>query len=382
MKRITCAGAAVVALAASLAMTGCLKSSTAPPGGDAANSVTVLISGDTNIQDLWQKALIPGFEKANPGKKINITFDLHGANDQQNLGKLSAAVKSGNDPSFDLIEGGFVNQAAQAKLLEPESDSNLSALSKVPKTLVTQGLGAGVPYRASSVLLAYNTKNVSSPPKTLAELLAWIKAHPGKFAYNSPKSGGSGGAFVATVLDANMDAATQQKMRVSYDESLESAWDPGFKQLKSLNPYVYGKGVYPNGNDAVLNLMSTGEIDVAPVWSDQFLSGQKNGQIPATVKVTQISNPSFTGGGAYLGLAKTSTHKELAQKVLEYVLTAESQTSIASDIAGYPVIPLADLPADVQKRFADAKPDQLRTGFFANFSNDVNSKWDQKVPGK
>jgi len=385
MKRRTLlrvAGATVGGMAAGVGLSGCVKSSTQTTGSDGQTAVTVLISADTNIQDLWQKSLIPGFTAAHPDIAVNINFDLHGEHDSQNLAKLSASVQGKTDPGFDLIDGGFVSQAAEAKLLEPQSASTLPALSTVPETLVAQGKGAGVPYRASSVLLAYNGAKVSDPPKTLDDLLEWVKTHPGRFAYNSPKSGGSGSAFVATVLDANMPTDVQQKMRVAYDQDLEKHWDAGFAVLRSLNPHVYGKGVYPNGNAQVLELLGGGEIDLAPVWSDQFLTGQTNGQIADTVKVTQISNPTFTGGGSYLGLASTSQHKEAAQKLLEYVLGAEAQTKIANDIAGYPVIPLTELPEDVQKRFADTKPDQLRPGYYSEFSNDMNNLWDSKVPGQ
>lgn len=385
MKRRTFAAAALAA-PASLMLSGCLKSSNNSSGGSGGgggggskSSLTVLLGDDTNIQDLWNKALIPGFAKSNPDADISIEFDLHGEHAEQNLAKLSAAVKQNKSPGFDITDED-VTQAAQAGLLVKENASTLPALADVPSTLIKQGYGAGVPYRASSVLLAYNTKTVSSPPKTLADLLAWIKAHPGKFTYCTPKSGGSGGAFVTTVLDANMPAKIAHKMRVGYQAKLEKYWDTGFKVLRGLDQYVYQKGVYPNGNNQVLDLLANGQIDMAPVWSDQFITGKKTGQIPKTVDVAQISNPSFTGGGAYLGVVKTSPNTDLAHKVLEYVLSPDAQTLIAQQIAGYPVIPLSKLPESVRKKFAAAKPAQLRPSYFSQFGNDMNNQWDKKVP--
>ena len=61
---------------------------------------------------------------------------------------------------------------------------------------------------------------------------------------------------------------------------------------------------------------------MAPVWSDQFLSGQKSGQIPDRIKVTQISNPSFTGGAAYIGVTKASKNPDLAMKFADFILDA------------------------------------------------------------
>lgn len=381
--------AVVLALTTPIALAGCAKSASDVQNqqaggatGGGAQSVTVLISADTNIQNLWEKKLIPGFTKANPDITVRTNFDLHGEHDAQNLAKLSAAVKGDKDVGFDLIDAGFVRQAADSDLLEPQNASTLPALQDVNATLVEAGKGHGVPYRASSVLLAYNTKTVNAPPKTLTDLLAWIKAHPGKFAYNSPKSGGSGQSFAATVLDANMDKAASDTLRTSVDKEAMAQWDKGFAVLASLNPFVYGKGVYPNGNSQVLELLSSGQIDMAPVWSDMFVTAKTNGQIPETVDVTQISDPSFTGGASYLGVAKTTQHKEAAQKLLEYVLTPAAQADIASEIAGTPVTPINRLPADIQKKFEGTDPETMRPMYYSEVANDLNNQWDQKVPGQ
>ena len=382
MKRLT----TVVALGAvtALALTGCAKKS----GGDTAASsagkatVRVLISGDTNVQDLWTKGIVPGFEKANPNISVNIELDLHGEHDSQNLAKIAAAVKGNSDSGMDLIDGGFVVQAAQAGLLVPADRSMLSGLSDVSPDIIKAGGGGGIPYRGSSVLLAYNATKVANPPQTLAALLTWIKANKGQFTYNSPKSGGSGGSFVTTVLDSFLSPAYQATLRTTYDQTLEAKWDKGFAELKSLNPYVYQSGVYPNGNAQVLQLLSAGSISMAPVWSDQFISGQKSGQIPATIKATQIADPSFTGGAAYLGIPKNSTNKDAALKLANYVLTPAAQNVIATQIAGYPVIPLDKLPAQTQEIFKAAHPDTLRPAYFSQVNNDMNKAWDDKVPGK
>jgi len=232
------------------------------------------------------------------------------------------------------------------------------------------------------VLLAYDSKTVPTPPKTLDDVLAWIKAHPGKFTYNTPNSGGSGQSFVTTVLDKFVPPEDRAKMETSYAKDLEKDWDPGFALLASLNPYIYQKGVYPNGNDQILSLLSSGQISMAPVWSDQFINGQKNGQIPPTARYTQISNPSLTGGAAYLGIPKSSPRQEAALKLANWVLTPEAQVLMINTLAGYPVINLAKLPPKVQDQFKDTGSNDLRLTYFSSMNSDLNNLWAQKVPGK
>ncbi|MFF0264063.1 extracellular solute-binding protein [Kribbella sp. NPDC004536] len=384
MKLRTAFGAAAAITAAALALSGCAQKSTATQGGGAGDvkTVRVFISGDTNIQKLWTDDLGPAFEKANPGYKVQITLDLHGEHDAQTMAKLSASVAQKKDPGFDLVDGGFVAKASAANLLDPVEESKFSTLNDIPADVVKAGGTGGIPYRGSSVLLAYDSKAVPAPPKTLDDLLAWIKANPGKFTYNSPKSGGSGGAFVATVLDKYVPADARQKMTVGYDKGLESNWDQGFATLHGLNPYVYQKGVYPNGNQQVLDLLANGQISMAPVWSDQFTTAVANGAIPSTVKAAQISDPSFTGGAAYLGVPASSPSKDAAVKLADFVLQPAQQAMIVKDISGYPAISLAKLPPELQSKWANANTDNLRKGYFDSMTKDLNNLWDQKVPGK
>ncbi|MDQ0029408.1 extracellular solute-binding protein [Arthrobacter bambusae] len=296
--------------------------------------------------------------------------------------KLTSATEQNKEADFDLVDGGFVPKASAANLLTPVSSQTISALNDVPQDVLKAGGTGGIPYRGSAVLLAYDTKTVATPPKTLDDLLAWIKANPGKFTYNSPKSGGSGGAFVATVLDKFVPADARAKMTVGYEKDLEKYWDQGFATLKDLNSSVFQNGVYPNGNQQTLDLLAKGQISMAPVWSDQFITGLTNGQIPSTVRATQISNPSFTGGAAYLGIPKSSPHQEAALKLANFVLSPDAQTMIIKDMSGFPAISLDKLPADVKDKFKDADTNNLRKGYFDQMGKDLNNLWDQKVPGQ
>jgi putative spermidine/putrescine transport system substrate-binding protein len=149
-----------------------------------------------------------------------------------------------------------------------------------------------------------------------------------------------------------------------------------------LNPYVFQKGVYPNGNNGTLELLQSGQIEMAPVWSDQFLSGQKTGTIPKSAKVAQISNPTFTGGAVGVGVTAASTKKDQAFKLANWLLEPAQQAKIAEQIAGYPAISVSKLPASVQAQFKDAKPDQLRPTYNTDHGNDIKNLWDQNVPGK
>lgn len=370
-----------VAAVGVLALAGCSSN-----GGSASNTskkaLRVFISGGANIQDLWVKSLIPAFQKDNPGYTVKVTLDLHGEHDTQTIAKLTSATQQNKDPGFDLVDAGFVTQAAKAGLLTPGSATNIPNLKNVPAATLTAGGTGGIPYRGSSVLLAYNATTVKTPPKTTDDLLAWIKAHPGKFTYNTPSTGGSGQSFVTTVLDKYVPADARAKMVTGYEKGLESYWDQGFKELASLNPYIYQKGLYPNGNVATIDLLGSGQIDMTPIWSDMLLTGLKSGQLPATTKYTQISDPSLTGGAAYLGIPKTSTHQEGALTLANWLLTPPAQELMVTSVAGYPVVNLDLLSPTLQATFKGTDSGHLRLTYFASMTQDLNNLWAQRVPGK
>jgi putative spermidine/putrescine transport system substrate-binding protein len=374
--------ALAVVAAAGIVLTGCATSSATGATDSSSKKLTVFLSADTNIQDLWQKTLIPAFEKANPGYTVSVDFDLHGLHDQQTVAKLTAATVQKKDPGYDLVDAGFVSQIAASGLLTKVGAEAVPGIKDVPADVLKAGGNGGIPYRGSSVVLAYDTKAVPTPPKTLDDLLGWIKANPGKFTYNSPDSGGSGQAFVTTVLDKTIPADTRTKMATGYAPETETAWADGLSTLAGLNPYVYQSGVYPNGNNQVLDLLSSGQISMAPVWSDQFVTGKKNGQIPANISYTQISDPSFTGGASYLGIPSASPRQAGAEKLVSWLLSSDGQALVSDSISGYPVIALDKLPAKVQDLFKDADIAHLRPTYFATMAADLNKQWAQKVPGK
>lgn len=341
-----------------------------PTGSDG---FTLASGGDVNIQNLWQKDLIPAWEKVCPNTKITFTFDTHSANANLEVAKIGAAIKAGEPVPVDVTDD-FSLAAQQAGLTEPITAAEIPSIPKVSPTAMAAVKSAAVPYRASSVLLAYNSSNVTDPPKTLAALLTWIKANPGKFTYNSPNTGGSGQNFVETVIDSKIPAGVLTQMQTAYTPELDSNFAPGLAVLKGLTPSVY-QNTYPNGNQAVLDLLSKGEIEMAPVWSDQFLSAQQSGQLDKKIKVTQISDPSLNGSPAYLAIIKSSTHVKAAQTFIDWVLLPAQQAQIVTTIAGFPAIPISDVPASVQGAFAGIDTQNLRPNLESKTGADLQKQW-------
>jgi putative spermidine/putrescine transport system substrate-binding protein len=377
------ATAAAAATSAPAATATTAPAAAAAPASGGAVTLNHYLSGDVNIRDLWLKSLIPAYQKASPSVTINLVFDEHGSADATTFDRIAAAKKASKVSGVDTWEtGGFLQQGGDTGLIVKLSEQLVPNLAKVPANVLGQYNSYGVPYRGSSVVLAYNSKNVANPPTTLDDLLAWIKANPGQFTYNPPDKGGSGSAFVTRVLKTGISDSDEKLFETGYDQSKESEWDKGWGTLKDLAPSIYNQGnqaFYPQGNVPVLQTLGKGAINVAPVWSDQGLQYLAQNLLPPEVKLTQIS-PAFSGGGAFVGVVADSPNKEAAYAYLNWLLTPDPQQIIINTIKGYPGLDWKYMPADVQARFADVAKD-FSFGFSSKFGSDLNQQWYEKVAG-
>lgn len=347
------------------------------PASSSDAALTVYISGDVNIQNLWQNQLIPLYRKAHPNVTFNVVFSAHGINDNATIARLAAGVKAHQSSGMDILEGLSVDQLAAAHLVTHLTKREIPMMAHIDPSLLQQISYDGLPYRASSVVLAYNAQFVHNPPQTLGQLIAWIKANPGKFTYNSPNTGGSGDAFVRAVVASRIAAKDRPLLVTSQAKSLESTWAPGLKLLHDLGPSVYRKGFYPNGNTATLNLLASQSIWLAPVWSDQSLSALAQHQLPSTVKLMQIQ-PPFSGGPADLSIPANSPNKQAAEAFLNWVLTPAPQTIIVNQLHGYPGIEWKYMPTAVQKRYASIAS-AYATGWNSFYSDDLHQQWQTQV---
>jgi putative spermidine/putrescine transport system substrate-binding protein len=218
----------------------------------------------------------------------------------------------------------------------------------VPPQVEAQADGYGVAYRSSAVTLAYNSQQVKTPPKTLNDLLAWIKANPGKFTYCQPQDGGTGDNFVALVLESVMP--DKSVLNKPFSTAFTKSWSKAWTILKGLEPYLYQHGFHPNGNIPVLNLLAKGTLTMGTAWSDQGMSYLDKGLLPSYIKLTQIT-PPFPGGPSFMSVPKLAQNPAGARALINFILSPVEQAKVAEAIEGFPAIDFKYVPASVVKHF-------------------------------
>ena len=330
------------------ALTGCGGGSSKDSnGGDSASggksTVTLWATGSDNVRSIFEK-LTEDFNTNSEYKdqyQVELQFMLSGTGAQGLADMVAAAGKAGQtNTDYDIVDWSGDDLAKIMSKIGEESFVKLDK-SKIPNAASVEAKSAvaqdyAQPYRGTTVILAYDSEKVPTPPKTMDELVEWMKANPGRFAYNAPGTGGAGDSFARTSVYNFLP----EEAITSGDEKWVGEWDKGFEFLKSIHPYMYKSGgsiVYPNKNQGTLDLLNQGEIDMCPNWADMVLSQRAQGAIKDTIKITQI-DPSLTGSLQTLTIPTFGSNEEGAYAFMNYMLSEQAQQIMVNDMAAIPLI--------------------------------------------
>ncbi|MBQ8971754.1 MAG: extracellular solute-binding protein [Clostridia bacterium] len=309
-------------------------------------TVTVWTSGSQNVQDLFT-ALADAYN-AQPDAKYTATiqFILSGTGDESLSSRIAAAYQTGQtNTDFDLLADNtssfqtYVDEAGSEDLFIAYDPEKIPGLDNVTVTPVIMP-DKLVPYRCTTVVFAYDSERIPADelPHTWDELTDWIAAHPGRFAYNEPDTGGAGSSFVLSAI-----------YRFIEDESAKTSNDPkwvdesaaGFEWLVNLHPNLYatgGKVLYPNKNQGTLDLLINKEVDIIPAWADQILTNVANGTLPETTSMYQLDDAPLTGSDVSFGIPSIGSNPDGAQDFISFVISPEGQKICLENMKAIPVI--------------------------------------------
>ena len=364
-------------------------SSNADNGGETAEAVKdvqVWATGSDNVRQVFEK-LVEDFNTNSEYAgtyEANLNFILSGTGGGTLADQLVAAYRAGQTESeFDVSDLGDDDLTKILSLTDENilQDLDMSLIPNAEGITAEPVAAKGKiqPYRGTTVILAYNSDTVPEDevPTTMDELVEWIKAHPGRFAYNTPGTGGAGDSFVRTAIYNFID---DPSALMSDDPKWEEQWDEGFAFLKDLHPYMYKSGdtiVYPNKNQGTLDLLTQGEIDMCPNWADMVLSQRKAGTVPEKIKITTIE-PSFTGSVQGIAVPSYSGNKEGGFAFIDYLLSPEAQTILVQDMAAIPLVTEGvDLTGAEELMSMDVS--NFRTQALGDLVTDLNARWDEEI---
>ena len=352
----------------------------APAAGSGKQAITLYTTSDTNITDWLQNTIIPAFLAKYPQYEMQVV-DAGDPGVDPIVKRALAGLQTGGDPQVELMEGDprDFKDAMDAGLWYTPTVADIPNMTNLIKEAQVTELA--VPYRGSQVLLAYNSSEVPEDevPTTFAELLAWIKANPGKFVYCRPDKGGSGSGFVVrAVYEASGNDPTVWVN--PFNQALvDQHYPKAIELLQEIHPFVYDEGAYPAGNNPTLELFSSGEVSMVAAWSDQALQGIKRGTLPETTKLAQFTDLPMFGGYQQLMIPKNAANLQGAKDFLNFMLSTEMQTSVVEDIGGFPAVQLETLSEELQQQFRGVITKTVPSWPGGDYGTALNKAWYEKV---
>ena len=221
--------------------------------------------------------------------------------------------------------------------------------------------GLEAPWGMAQLTFFADAKRVPNPPRSMTELLAFAKAHPGRVSYPRPPDFHGVTFLKQALLEVNPER--RALYQAVTPEAFTHATAPLWTFLDALHPHLWRAGKqFPQNAAAVRQMMADGELLLAFTFNPNEAANEiAASQLPASVISYQFSSGSI-GNTHFLAIPFNARAKAGAQVLANFLLSPEAQARKA-DIAqwGDPtVLDVGKLPAAERARFAaKALPGQV-----------------------
>jgi multiple sugar transport system substrate-binding protein len=351
--RRTASAFTALAVAASMALTGCGRDSGSEAGPGASKAISdAKASGTINVWAMGTEGeklqdFVKEFEAANPDATVKVTaVPWEAAHD-----KISAAIASGKTPDASLIGTTWMGEFAKAGGLDPTPDGlvkDSDFYDGAWGSTVVGDTSYGVPWYVETRVLYYRTD--------LAKKAGWDKAPTtwdefSKFAADLRKAGvkypvslqpGQTGSWQSVLPfawsngakvtnDGGTDYSIDSPQMTEALDYYKSFFDKGYSQTRLLDPGElengFAKGTY---GSFISGPWHIGLVEDAGLTTDKYavapLPGKDSG--PGT---------SFTGGGD-LAVFKDAKNRDGAWKLVRWLSEAQTQSKWYDTVKDLPAV--------------------------------------------
>jgi putative spermidine/putrescine transport system substrate-binding protein len=322
-------GLVAATAAAALAATGCgapQGNTTAPQPASSvpakpASPVTLNILDVAGNLQLTQ-GMLDNFVKEHGDIISKITTSTGKAPDL--AGKLKAEEDAGH-LDIDVVLTGTDGLSAGIKgdlftKMTPDFNDRLTNMKNYTDPAakmqeLAQGYGVELVEYPSGPLLEYNPATVPNPPTTTDELLAWAKAHPGRFQYAVPKNSGPGRTFLMGLPYILGDKDPKDPV---------NGWDKTWAYLKDLGQYT---AAYESGTANTMTNIGKGTVDMIASTTGWDINPRVLGTVPDSVKITTLKGFHWVTDAQYAVVPKGVSNDKLSAiiNLLQYMLTPKQQ---------------------------------------------------------
>jgi putative spermidine/putrescine transport system substrate-binding protein len=196
------------------------------------------------------------------------------------------------------------------------------------------GYGITVTYYPSGPLLEYAPERVKDPPASTDDLLAWCKAHPGRFMYARPANSGPGRTLLMGLPYLLGDSNPKDPV---------NGWAKTWSYLKELNNYVE---YYPSGTTATMKEFGEGSRDLIASTTGWDINPRVLGIVPKSAEISVFKGLHWVTDAHYMAVPKGIAPEKLAVLLvlMGFLLQPEQQAATYDEDYFYPGPAVKDVP--------------------------------------
>ncbi|MQX38492.1 ABC transporter substrate-binding protein [Roseospira navarrensis] len=215
-----------------------------------------------------------------------------------------------------LLFGPYATDLPHWRVVDPEETPTVAVDFTVP----TEGYES--PWGMSQLTFAHDPARMPEPPATLADLGAWIRAHPGRFTYPALPDFLGSTVLKQMLHDLTPDPAVLARPMSDFDAVTAPLW----AWLAEMRPHLWREGrAFPRSGPEQRRLLADGEVDVYPSFHPSDASSAiAQGLIPPRVR-TFMFRGGMIGNTHFVAIPATSPAKAGALVVADFLMSPEAQ---------------------------------------------------------
>jgi putative spermidine/putrescine transport system substrate-binding protein len=246
---------------------------------------------------------------------------------------------------YDLLYGPFAEKLPNQQYVDWSSPT-------VKNDFGTPVDGMESPWGSAQMVMIHDSAKIPQPPQSVAALIEWIKANPGRFTYPAPPDF-TGSVFVRHIF--YHAAGSVDKWQGDYSEvDFNKAAEATYAILRDLKKSLWRNGdTYPDSPVKMNNLFADGEID----FSFSYHQGEASrnildGLFPDTVR-TFVFDEGTIANTHFVAIPYNAQDKAAAMVAANFLLSPEAQLekAIPNVWGDFPAISTSKLPKLWQEKF-------------------------------
>ena len=212
--------------------------------------------------------------------------------------------------------------------------------------------GYECPWGNVQMAIIYNTRYVNHPPRNREELADFVRAHPGRFTFDTHFTGLTFLKSLLIDIAGGTGALNGPFDEAKYQRYTVRLWD----YLREIRPYLWKEGkTFPENVAAMHQMFANGELWFTMSNNDSEVDNKVlQGLFPETARAYILESGTIQNSH-YLGIPKLAGRKAAAMVVSNFLISPAAQYR-KQDPAYWgdgTVLDLSRLPAEWREKFAE-----------------------------